>query len=203
MAETVPTSIEGVLEFYNSEVHDALATAMIFENDFPDAVLNEIRNALTHIGRSITADLNSIERESELASAYRHLKRTCLDSFKLSILFLADELDRMVEALEDQYHLPEKVHRSLIALREKRIRLQVNEGVRLPDDVVLADYKDLFNEYDKSRTELLEEYGSDTSDGRRELKSRGIRKQEAMRIVLAFLVGVASSLVATGLISIF
>lgn len=197
MSELKPTSVEDVLHFYNTEVHDALATAMIFENDFPDAVLNEIRNAMTHLGRSINPKLNSVDKEAELASAYRHLKRTCLDSFKLSILFLAEELDRMITALEDQYLLPEKLHSQLIQLRERRIKMQVREGVKLPDDVVLNEYKALFNDYDACRAELLEDYGSDTSSGRREIKKRRIRKREALGWVVAFLVGIASSLAAS------
>ena len=193
MSVIPPQRIEDVLDYYNEEVIEALAAAVIYDNKFPDAVLNEMRNALTHMARANSLPRGSAEYLDDLKAAYRHLKRTCLDCFKVSVIHLAEGIDRVMIALEEEFNLPEGVHAELKLLRDERIALQVNEGVKTPDGEVLGRYKVLFSKYDEFAARLGAEFGTKTSAERRSRKKRASSRKEQLNLFYGFLLGVVSS----------
>jgi hypothetical protein len=195
MVQIPPLRLEDVLDYYNEEVIPALAAAVIYENKFPDAVLNELRNALTHLARASSLPRGSDDYLDDLKAAYRHMKRTCLDCFKVSIIYSAEQIDRVMLALEEEFNLPEGVHTRLKSLRDERISLQVNEGVKTPDGEVLARYKTLFNAYDKFAVDLGVDFGSKASVERRTRKKRRASRRELLNLLIGFMIGVASSTV--------
>lgn len=82
-----PQSIKELFEFYNDYVK-ILYSAIEAENELPQETLFEINAAFDHLSRHW---IFGQEEGHVVEKAYSHLKRSCLDIFKL---FLRDTIDK-------------------------------------------------------------------------------------------------------------
>lgn len=76
-----PKTFEDLFEFYNGYVK-ILYSSIQIENRLPFEVLFELNAALDHIARKWAYDE---PEEKVVLKAYSHLKRSCLDIFKLQV----------------------------------------------------------------------------------------------------------------------
>lgn len=123
-------SIEDVLTYYSEEVVPALASANTIGGEFPEEVLNEIRNAMTHIARAnhLSKSGENSKVADEIKAAGRHLKRTVLDSLKVTIVNLSEQCDAAIRSLENDIQLPNNIHAQISDIRRRRLDLLSMRG---------------------------------------------------------------------------
>jgi hypothetical protein len=196
MTKAVPTTVEGVLEYYAGEVVPALAAALTVDDAFPQEVLNEIRNSYTHLARANKLGAGTDDFSKEIDGAYRHLKRTCLDCMKVCVSVLATRADNTLAVLEEELQLPNNVHTRISDLRDQRRALSAYEGEH-PTHEAVSRYKELFNEYDKFYRSLDAQFAGGTAADRK--KARKARERRATRwsLFYGFLLGIAASAIVT------
>lgn len=102
-------SVEDVLHYYHTEVVKAVAISYAVANQFPLEILNEIRASMTHLAKASALGKEHADFQSEVSAAWRHLKRTCLDCFKLSIFGIAKRADEQIGQLLKIHALPNDV----------------------------------------------------------------------------------------------
>ncbi len=195
-------TIDDAFAFYRDEVVPALAIAQKLAHGYPDAVANEVRSALTHLARASEgakhADGSALapaERAEEVRLACGHLKRICLDSYKISVLNRAEAIDELVKGVEaDNMALPAPVYAEIRALRERRLSSGIDEGKSPPNGTV-GDLKSLLNDYDALVTKLREDHGGELAGARKRIaRNRWIKGNS-----IGFILGVLASWVATAL----
>lgn len=179
MTRASPTTVEGVLEYYTSEVVPALAAALTVDDAFPQEVLNEIRNSYTHLARANKLGPGNDDYSKEIDGAYRHLKRTCLDCMKVCVSVLATRADNVIAVLQEDLQLPNNVYTRIQALRRQRSALSAYEGEH-PTHEAVAKYKELFNEYDQFYQSLDAEFTGGTAEERK--KARQTREEESKKL---------------------
>lgn len=89
--EKDPTTIDELFDFYNTYVK-VLYSAVQTENALPQEVLFELNAAFDHLSR------HWIYREPEadvVRKSYGHLKRSCLDIFKISVREARTQFDEL------------------------------------------------------------------------------------------------------------
>lgn len=190
-------TVSDVLEYYRGEVIPVLAAAITIDDEFPEEVLNEIRNSFTHLARAnnLSEKTHRAERQDELKAALRHLKRTALDSLKDAILVLAQRSERVIEALTEDINLPNGVYQQMADLRRRRKELATHEGQE-PTDHIVDKLKTLFNDYDEFYVGLEQHYAGDTAEMRRNAR----RRRRWIDRMWGFALGlVASAIVAAGM----
>ena len=192
MEEQLHAEIQRVLQYYHDEVIPALAAALTIDDAFPEEVLNEIRNAMTHVARaSCMTDAALQSRIDEAKAAQRHLKRVVLDCLKVCILALATRSEAAVKVLQADIKLPLATYTRMSDLRRRRKELSAHEGQNTPDQVI-EDMKVLFNDYDLFYRDLDKEFAGDTV----EMRVKGRFWRETRGYLFAFLIGIAASVVA-------
>lgn len=182
-------TIEGVLLFYQDEVVPALAAALTIDDKFPEEVLNEIRNAFTHLAAG--SRCNGSKRQHELSAATRHLRRVCIDCLKVCIFTLAKRSELAVDALTYDLQLPEHVYQKMSDLRRRRQSLAAAEGVRSLENA-LGDYKSLANDYDEFYVSLDTQFAGETAEARHAAR----RKREFRRDLKSYFIGFILGLIA-------
>jgi hypothetical protein len=214
MTRASPTTVEGVLEYYTSEVVPALAAALTVDDAFPQEVLNEIRNSYTHLARANKLGPGNDDYSKEIDGAYRHLKRTCLDCMKVCVSVLATRADNVIAVLQEDLQLPNNVYTRIQALRRQRSALSAYEGEH-PTHEAVAKYKELFNEYDQFYQSLDAEFTGSTAEERKKARQAKEDARQALEearraqdaadakraarksLVYGFFVGAAASAVVT------
>ncbi len=198
MAKATPLLIDDVLTFYRDEVVPALAAALTIDDQFPEEVLNEIRNAFTHLAAAHAESDKSEKQHKELTASLRHLRRSCVDCLKVCIFTLAKRSENAIDALTEDLQLPDNVYRRMSELRHKRMALSAGEGTRSLDDA-LGDYKSLANEYDEFYVSLDDQFSGQTASGRRDARLRRENMRAWRGHFIGFVLGVVGSLlVAVG-----
>ncbi|TPI64255.1 hypothetical protein FJ420_17185 [Mesorhizobium sp. B3-1-3] len=186
-------TVSQLLAYYHDEVVPALATAVTLDHAFPQEVLNELRNAMTHMARANALDASQAHAaQKELHSAHRHLLRCTLDSLKVVLLAIAKPCDEMMKALNDEMLLPGSVHTEARKLRARRIDISTHEGQR-PIDEVVEKLKVLCDDYDKFSEKLQTEFSGDTIVQRR----GAIRKAKWIERAWGFVVGLVAGIIVT------
>jgi len=194
MPDSQEYSISSLLTYWHREVVPALATAVTLDHAFPQEVLNELRNAMTHMGRANAMDpaTDKEKIQRELHAAHRHLLRCTLDCLKVVLLAIARRCEGFISALDNELLLPEIVHGEARALRKRRIELSKHEG-QSPIDHVVEKLKALCDDYDKFSQKIEAEYSGDVVLNRRSL----VRKRVWIERGWGFLGGmIGSSIVA-------
>lgn len=192
MEEQLQAEIQRVLQYYHDEVIPALAAALTIDDVFPEEVLNEIRNAMTHVSRaSCMTDAAPENRANEAKASQRHLKRVVLDCLKVCILALATRSETAVKALQTDVKLPLATYTRMSDLRRRRKELSAHEGQYTPDQVI-EDMKVLFNDYDLFYRDLDKEFAGDTV----EMRTRGRFWRGVRAHALTLVIGIAASLAA-------
>lgn len=89
---TEPTDIKGLVAFYYESVKPLYSEVQI-SNKIPVEMLFEVNAAFDHLTRFWQYG----ETETEVVKkAYSHLKRACLDAFKLKVKEVRDEYDELL-----------------------------------------------------------------------------------------------------------
>ena len=198
MSGSEQKSIGDILEYYSREVVPAIAAAITIDDVFPEEVLNEIRASYTHLARAHNVGETDPDHQRELDSAYRHLKRSCLDSLKVCIFVTAQRCEKAVEALEYDHQLPNGIHRRTSELREQRKKMAAHEGQH-PTHSVIEDLKSLLDNYDQFYTDLDKEFAGKTAEDR-----KNIRKSKQLKDrIFGFIMGIIGSIVAGLIYDIF
>ncbi|WP_424979975.1 hypothetical protein [Leisingera sp. S232] len=142
----ISTGIADALQYHNDHLVPALAIAVAVDGKFPQKVLNEIRNALTHLSRAEvlrkSAGAKEEEALKEIGSACRHLQRTTLDCLKIAVIAYAGKSETAMRALLEDIELPASVHAKSNELLDRRKSLSVLEGQE-PTDKAVSQYADL------------------------------------------------------------
>lgn len=148
-----------ILCYYRDEVVNAVTIAQTLEGNFPREVLNEIRSAFTHLARSSNPGLSKEEKIEERQSSLNHLKRVCLDCYKISILNRAEELERLAIAIvDDNTVLPNHVYSQRDELRKRRLSCGIKEGQDPPNGTV-GELKTLLNDFDSFVLKVETDFG--------------------------------------------
>lgn len=190
----VPT-ISNVLSYYNDEVVPALAAALTVDDSFPEEVLNEIRNSMTHLS---CANANTAEeKQNEIAAAQAHLQRVVLDSLKVCVLVLATNSEAAIKALTDDIQLPAKTYKRMSELRRRRKELSADEAHRPIINTLEAieKLKELYADFDEFYGSLDSEFAGDTAEMRRQSRKNKNYKGIAIGFVIGVLSGLASNYV--------
>ena len=85
------TDLKALFDFYKEKVKPLYAVIQV-DGYLPAEVLFEINAALDHVSRIFTCDQ---EEEEAISCAKRHLKRSCLDIFKLTVKTTHDQYDEL------------------------------------------------------------------------------------------------------------
>lgn len=84
---------------YLGEFTELYATAVGLVEMHPEQVNNEIRNALTHLARALSA-ANAQEAQSQVRKAKDHIERGKRDCLKISIIEIRDRLRGTIHMIE-------------------------------------------------------------------------------------------------------
>lgn len=186
-------TVGDVLEYYHQHVVPSVSAALIFFGKFPKEILNEIRNAFTHIARAnaMMGQGTVPEAEKELEAAIRHLRRVCLDCLKIAILTVAKQTERAIRSLSGEMHLPNDVYSVSSNLRRQRHALSTHEGQEPPQQVI-EELTGLLDDYDKFYASLDKHYAGGHATVRRWAR----RWRAFIGLVVGFILGIVSSIVA-------
>lgn len=193
-----PDTLEGVLEFYFDELIPALAAALTIDDDFPEEVLNEVRNAFTHLACANSCAANSDECKDELSAAMRHLRRSCLDCLKDCVSVTARRCEIAVEALTEEVALPGDVYKRMSALRAARKSISADEGHR-PTLETIEKMKIVLNDYDEFYVSLDDQFAGDTAEIRKKARRKKQWRKTFRDLLIGFLLGMATSVLGAWL----
>ncbi len=185
-------SIEYVLEYYRVELVPALAAALAIDDKFPEEVLNEIRAAFTHVAAASAHSSDEARQKKELDAAHRHVRRSCVDCYKVIIQVLAQKSEKAIEALTYDVNLPTQVYQQMSSLRNERMRLSAGEGDRSLYDAV-EDYKALADRYDEFYQSLDTQFAGETAD----IRQRARTRREWRGYIIGFVLGILGGIVAS------
>lgn len=197
MPDPISSSVSSLLTYYHDEVVPALATAVTVSHTFPQEVLNELRNAMTHMGRAnaLNPQTNIDDVNHELKAAKRHLLRCTLDCLKIVLLTTAKRCESTIDALDNEMLLPVSVHNESRDLRGRRIELSKHEGQNPIDDVV-EKLKVLCDDYDRFSRKLEVEFSGDVIANRRSIIRKRVWKERAWGFLFGFLASAIVTLAA-------
>lgn len=190
------TDIDDILVFYRMHVVPAMTSAQVVMGNFPPEILNEIRSAFTHLSRETR---NPEERQQQSREAQGHLKRVVLDCYKVCILLVADRIQELIDGLElSRNSLPNSIYLEANALKARRLAVGVTEGQAPPNGTV-EELAALFNDYDRFRCGIENDFGGLAAEARGRLEARRLadekhkQRQETLRswgmLALSSLIG--------------
>jgi len=91
MSTDAPKTFDELFDFYKNEVKPLYAAVQVDYGKMPVEILYEINAAFDHVSRFWIYAGKETE-ESAASKAYGHLKRSCLDIFKLGVLKASDRI---------------------------------------------------------------------------------------------------------------
>ena len=188
---------EAVLEYYLRELVPALAASVAVDDHFPDAILNELRNTLTHLARSVEKETAQASLE-ELEKAKSHLKRATLDLYKDVIAKVLLTLNEEAELMASEGMLPSDLQQRLSEIRDHRIDLSVREAEN-PSPEVQEQYEQLFIKVREVWLNYKKQYGEDSFIVRHKIRQKKLWRERAV----TFFVGIAATLFGAYLLSFF
>ena len=136
--ENVPQTFKDLFGFYNREVKKYYSHVQS-ENELPTEMLFELNAALDHVSRPYVYEGET--EEEACKKAYGHLKRCCLDSFKIRLretLRKHKELSRVDVTLIDNGQFMQKMNRLISEIKKGGIKARRLEGKMRSD---YSDYK--------------------------------------------------------------
>jgi hypothetical protein len=178
--------------FYHDKVKP-LYSAVQLQNELPVEVLFEINAAWDHISRQYAYGESE---ESVVRHAYAHLKRSCLDIFKLAVKDAVGQFKEL-RRIDTSIINNGQYDRELIALynrvRTGAITARLQEGNIKEDGEAIKAF-DLWEPvYDDCVTLMKDFYFSDHVTWARKKQKRGIWWER----VISFGLGVAASVIAS------
>ncbi|MBC7908834.1 MAG: hypothetical protein H7Y60_19075 [Rhodospirillaceae bacterium] len=151
------SEIGGALAYYGDNLTQYLAAAVSEIDQLPIEVLNEVRGAFTHLAKAHKSGADTEDYKSEVNSAYRHLKRASLDCLKLAIMACAERVERRLNALNDNFVLPQEAYDRVAELRARRKLLLHSESSH-PSHSTVGDLADLYGDFASFAVELDKRY---------------------------------------------
>ncbi|MBN1868887.1 hypothetical protein JW916_16535 [Candidatus Sumerlaeota bacterium] len=140
----MPTDLKGLFDFWDGYVKILYCEHQTW-NEVATEVLFEVQAAFDHVSRIWVYG----ENEADVVSkAYSHLKRACLDIFKLKLrvtLDLFDELKSTPIDLIESGRFESRLNKLVAEIREKSIEARRREG-RPDHDDGLAEAFELWTE---------------------------------------------------------
>ena len=194
--------LDKVATVLREQIHDQFvdfyAAAVSLTERQPDQVNNEIRNALTHLSRSLAVD-DYAQANSEIDRACNHIDRAMRDAIKLAVFELRDRIHsacaeiRLVHGVLDTPFLVRR--ENLTDQRKALIKLET-EGSK----DVMAGFVQLFIDARSLEDDLIKAY--DVTYGRiSKAKAWTIWfRRQIKGIVLGLAVGIMGSLIYTILV---
>ena len=122
-----PTTFTELFEFYQEKVK-LFYSAVQAENELPTEILFEINAAFDHLSRFHT--YGQSEKEV-VAKAYSHLKRACLDVFKIILrdtLLMVGELEKLEISLIDNGAYEKELKALEYSIKQRAIEARRKEG---------------------------------------------------------------------------
>ncbi len=189
-----PTNFGELFYFYHNYVK-LLYSEVQTQNSLPNETLFELNAAFDHISRYWAYDETEVEAVSQ---AYGHLKRSCLDLFKLKVKEARNQYDTLCKidvSVVDNGEYERNLHQLFAEIRQDATEARRLEGQSDAQNTVPA-----FEMWEKVyvKCERLEKEFF-LHDQLKWSRKRGLRVL-AQRHIVGFLIGVAASLVATLLI---
>ena len=194
-------SSEDVYAYYRETVPSSLALVYSATEKFPLEVLNEVRNAFSHLARASAMDSNDAELQKNLGQAKGHLQRAALDCGKICVLTEIDLMDEDMDALVHNTSCPRTILEGSEKLKEERYRLSALE-VDVPNNDIVEGYFSLYQELKAFRVHLRSEFNELIVDAFRtriedrvsEAEIRGLRKGAVIKWTTGLIIGAVSSI---------
>ncbi len=154
MNERINSAVNDVLKYdYFKEFLQIYGLTISVAEQHPEQANNEVRNAVTHLGRALQAKSEDVADE-QIEAARRHLKRARLDCLKLCIITKHSELHSQVYRIEmDEGLVSRPIKTKLRKIRNARLCIFIKES--LGDDV-LERLETLFADMADLQDELLD-----------------------------------------------
>lgn len=132
-----PKTLDDLFAFYHSYVKPLYAEVQT-ENELPQEVLFELNAALDHLARHWTYQETE---EMVVAKAYSHLKRACLDVFKIRLVKAVDQRDLLFQSdlsAVDNGDFTKKLNALFARIQRGAIEARQTEGLPDSDNKVPA-----------------------------------------------------------------
>jgi hypothetical protein len=147
-------------EVLAAELHgnfmDFYATAVALTETQPDQVNNEVRNAVTHLGRALIAGSEK-EAHDQIRLGRAHIERATRDAIKLSVLELTDRIHDACEEIKlrtGTIGAPFIARRDQVTAKRKKVLRAEIDG----DPDVIQLFVELFNDADQLEADLTSEF---------------------------------------------
>lgn len=185
-----------VLRFYNNTVTRHVAAAVIVSGAFPSEILNEIRAAFTHVAKGVVLEAGSPDYYDENINAMRHLKRVCLDCLKISILLVAERVDKDIDVLTNYTKLPQSEYAQAEELQKMRLAI-LHDEASAPSRISVDGLAELLVKYDAFLKHLRMEYGGHYAQASERKAQRNQQFWAMIGLSGGFVLGIAASLIAS------
>jgi hypothetical protein len=120
----------------------------------PTQVLNEFRNALTHLSRA-AACVDSSSGQRELDDARRHLERGTRDAYKILVFFKHDSIMKLTGVVEARSRaFPVTLYKKLRFVRQERQDILIAEHVSPAGSLEYSSITDRYKKLVETLTEL-------------------------------------------------
>ncbi len=196
MSTQRPLAIADVFKFYNDVVKPVYSHIEAIQNALPIELLFEIHSAFDHLKRYY---VNEESEHSVAKSAFGHLKRGVLDAYKIDLKVFNEE----VEQIQRTYDL-EFVDNGKYLLNFNQAKYEIRELATAARVQVQNDnLDDVFEKWSQVSVKIAyfrkEFIGNKLVD--LDWSTKKSKRFLTKEKVYSFLIGVASSLVATAIVS--
>ena len=187
-----PQTVQELFQFYHDYVK-ILYAAIEAENELPQETLFEINAAFDHLSRHWTYKQHEAYAVDK---AYSHLKRSCLDIFKL---FLRDAIDKYNQlttldtSIIDNGQYDKRMHQLIHQIKKEAKEARRAESYGNEDDETVKAFELWAGVYDKCETFNEEFYNNEHLDW--------ARKKTRIYSTKAFILSIIASLIAGILLS--
>ena len=132
------------------------AAGVAYSSRHPSNINNELRNALTHMARALTAD-NMEAAKKDMAAAGRHIERFKRDCLKVAVIFAGQNVSQMIRHAEVTYsRFDPNLALEVLALTKRKYLILADEI--LGDADAAAKWEDLYLDIEKLRERILSSY---------------------------------------------
>ncbi len=98
MTEVVNATVDLIQKDYFDDFLNVYGLTIALTETHPEQANNEVRNALTHIGRALNAPKE--DAHGQISAAKRHFKRAKLDCLKLCVVRKQNDLHNLMSRIE-------------------------------------------------------------------------------------------------------
>lgn len=190
-----PKTYGELFQFY-TDVVKPLYSSVQLTNKLPVEVLFEINAAFDHLSRRWT---NGEDEAEVVGKAFAHLKRSCLDIFKLAVKKAVNQFEelRKVEiSLIDNGSFEQELRKLFHAIQEGALTARTKEGASLADDEAAVAAFDLWAPVYSLCVQLESEfYFSDKVLWAKRVTADRHRHQKTIDLVSSFILGVVTGVI--------